>query len=272
MVPRYEAAAVAAALGLPAVEFLAAGAFGDTWRADGRAVKIICDDGYPPERVMREVAGLSRVDSPYVVKLLETGVVHLGGTDRPALTFEYISGGDLGHKVAAGIRPTSAEALELLRGLLTGLRDLHDADGTVHRDIKPENIALRHGNWNAPVILDLGLAKSVSEKTVTVYPGFLGTWPWASPEQHEGKPARKTSDLFSVGATVRYAITGEHPFFEAGRSYTIDEVLAAIEAGPKPLPSFVSPQVGTVLDRLVRFVQNERGSTSSNLKKLAGQS
>jgi|SRR5690606_22149666 len=269
--PRFEAEEVAGALGAADVEFLGSGAFGDTWRVGDRAIKIICDDTYPAERIEREVNGLSRVDSPHVVKLLATEVVSLGGMARPALTFEYVPGRDLEHKVSVGVRPSDAEAEGLLRGLLIGLRDLHNADGTLHRDIKPENIALRDGNWSAPVILDLGLAKATTEETRTVYPTMLGTWMWAAPEQLAFKPARKASDVFSVGVTVRYAITGEHPFIQDPRLYrTFDEVIAAIEAGPKPLPSWISAHMRMVLDRMVRPIQNERGSVASNLRALEG--
>ncbi|MEV5650505.1 serine/threonine-protein kinase [Nocardia sp. NPDC052254] len=267
--PRFQAEEVAPALGVATVEFLGGGAFGDTWRVGDRAVKIICDDKYPADRVAREVGGLSRVDSPHVVKLYDAGAVHLGGMNRPALTFEYVPGGDLDQKVSSEIRPSNEEAAALLRGLLTGLSDLHCAEGTVHRDIKPENIALRGGSWAEPVILDLGLAKAMTEETQTVYPAMLGTWLWASPEQLEHKPGRKQSDVFSVGVTVRYAITGEHPFIEDWRSITsLDEVTSAIAAGPKQLPDSVHASLKTVLDRMVQPIQNERGSAASNLRLL----
>ena len=165
--PRYDPTVVAAALGVSSVTFLGSGRFGDTWRAGDCAVKIICADGYPPERVAREISGLSRVSSPYVVRLLHAGSVALGGADRPALTFEYVEGGDLQKRLEVSDRPTPDQAIGLLRGLLTGVRDLHAADGTVHRDIKPPNVALRGGEWEAPVILDLGLAKSTTETTFT---------------------------------------------------------------------------------------------------------
>jgi serine/threonine-protein kinase len=51
-------------------------------------VKIICVDFYPPQRLSREVNGLSRVSSPHVVRLLGTRVVTLGCKQRPALEFE----------------------------------------------------------------------------------------------------------------------------------------------------------------------------------------
>lgn len=266
--PRYPGSEVAAALGTAQVTFLGGGAFGDTWRVDETAVKIICEDGYPPERVAREVSGLLRVDSPHVVKLLDTGAVDLGGSPRPTLTFEYIDGGDLESALTTGERPTAEQVDDLLVGLLRGLRDMHAADGTVHRDIKPQNIALRNGAWAKPVLLDLGLARSISEKTVTVYPGRLGTAPYMAPEQIRGERARKAADLFAVGVTVRLAASGTHPFYNETRSYTWDEALSAIEAGPTQLPVDLSEKTHTVLDRLVSYPEFERGSATSNLKRL----
>jgi hypothetical protein len=86
-VPRFPATEVGAALG-ESVEFLGRGAFGDTWRAASTAVKIICHDSYPEPRLRREVEGLSRVQSPFVVNLL-TFSLPLGGMSRPTLRFEY---------------------------------------------------------------------------------------------------------------------------------------------------------------------------------------
>lgn len=266
--PRYISTEVAAALEASSVEFLGAGAFGDTWRAGDTAVKIICEDGYPAERVAREVSGLQRVSSDYVVNLLSAGTVSLGGKDRPTLTFEYVAGGDLEQALAQGYLPESDEVDALLIGLLRGLRDMHTADGTVHRDIKPANVALRGGDWARPVILDLGLARSMTESTLTVYPGRLGTATYMAPEQIRGERARKAADLFAVGVTVLTVATGEHPFYSANQTYTWDEALAQITAGPKPMPATLSSQARTVLERLVHAEEFERGSASSNLRRM----
>lgn len=270
--PRYDAADVAAALGVPAVTFLGGGAFGDTWRVDDRAVKIICVDGYPPERVAREVAGLARVTSPNVVRLLEAGQVSLGGRPRPALSFEFVDGGDLQDRVDAGDLPTPEQAQGLLRGLLVGVRDLHAADGTVHRDIKPPNVALRDGAWEQPVLLDLGLARSATEPTVTLYPSLVGTTAYMAPEQLMQKRARKAADLFAVGVTVRALLCGRHPFYDQGVDYTYDQALRKIQAGPAPLPGGLPDPVVMVLDLLVKHPEHERGSATSNLRRLDGTS
>lgn len=270
--PRYAPDLVASALGADSVTFLGAGAFGDTWRVGDRAVKIICVDGYPPARVAREISGLSRVDSPHVVRLHEAASVVLNGTDRPALFFEYVEGGDLQHRIDASDRPSPDQTVALLRGLLTGVRDLHAADGTVHRDIKPPNVALRDGAWEAPVLLDLGLAKSTTETTMTIYPGLVGTPPFMSPEQLRGTRARKAADLFSVGVTVRTAYSGIHPFYEVGVDYTYDEALARIKAGPAPLPDGLPDNISSVLDLLVSYAEYERGSATSNLRRMGIES
>lgn len=266
--PRYDAATFAAALGVASVDFLGAGAFGDTWRVGDTAVKILCVDGYPQDRVDREVAGLRRVESPHVVKLLSTGTVHLGGSDRTTLTFEYVPGGDLLKPLDAGELPDSSEARGLLHGLLVGVRDMHAADGTIHRDIKPQNIARRGGAWADPVILDLGLAKAVTEPTVTLYPNRLGTAAYMSPEQLKGQRARKASDLFSIGVTVRHLITGEHPFYDLAATLTWDELVALTKNTPHPLPAGLEPQVVEVLDVLVSHAQHDRGSAASALRRL----
>jgi len=270
--PRYSAAEVAAALGVPAVAFLGSGSFGDTWRDDQRAIKIICVDGYPPERVAREVAGLTRVASPHVVRLLEAGEVSLGGRPRPTLSFEFVDGGDLQDRLDADDQPTPDQAEALLRGLLVGVRDLHAADGTVHRDIKPPNVALRGGAWDQPVLLDLGLARSATEPTMTLYPSLVGTTAFMAPEQLQQQRARKAADLFAVGVTVRALICGRHPFYDQGVDYTYDQALRQIQAGPTPLPDGLPDRLVTVVDLLVSYAQHERGSATSNLRRLGNSS
>ena len=145
---------------------------------------------------------------------------------------------------------------------------MHAADGTLHRDIKPPNVALRAGVWDQPVLLDLGLAKSATERTLTIYPSLVGTTAFMAPEQLQQQRARKASDLFAVGVTVRRLVCGRHPFFEDGVDYTYDEAIKKIEAGPAPLPGDLPDHVRTVLDLIVQYRQHDRGSATSNLRRL----
>ena len=264
--PRFPASEVAAALGGP-VTFLGAGSFGDTWRYGDAAVKIICADSYPAQRLSREVKGLSSVSSPYVVRLLATELVTLRGHQRPALVFEYIAGGDVAERISTFRWPSPEEGVELLHGLLTGVRDMHAA-GVVHRDIKPGNIVLRDGDWSKPVLLDLGLARGADEATITVYPTPVGTARYMAPEQLEGRRARKAADLFAVGVTVREVLAGRHPFYDDGASYTFADMAARIAKGPYPLPVGTPGTVADLLDRLTTVPEHQRGSASSSLRRL----
>jgi eukaryotic-like serine/threonine-protein kinase len=264
--PRFTETEVADALGGP-VSLLKSGSFGDTWRHLDTAVKIICDGSYPPERLQREVDGLSRVSSPYVVRLLDTRAVPLRGQQRPALVFEYIAGGDVADRIAAGQFSPVGEGVAFLRGLLTGVGHMH-AVQTVHRDIKPGNIALRDGDWSRPVLLDLGLARAAGEATITVYPAPVGTLAYMAPEQLEGRPARNAADLFAVGVTAREVLGGRHPFYDAGTPYTPAEMIARIIKGPYPLPASVPAPVVELLDRLTAERTGDRGSARSSLKRL----
>lgn len=263
---RFTEAEVAAALGGP-VTLLGSGSFGDTWRHGNTAVKIIWDAAYPPERLQREVDGLSRASSPYVVRLLQTRAVVLGGQQRPALVFEYIEGHDVAKRIAAAKLPSIVEAVAFLRGLLTGVEHMHEAK-TVHRDIKPGNIALRDDDWARPVLLDLGLARGAGEATITVYPSHVGTFAYMSPEQLAGQPARNAADLFAVGVTARELLGGQHPFYDAGTSPTPAEMIARIAKGPYPLPVDVPGPVAELLDRLTAERTADRGSARSSLRRL----
>ena len=267
--PRFTEDEVAVALGGP-VSRLGSGSYGDTWRHGNTAVKIICDRSYSQARLDREVAGLRRVSSPHVVRLLETRAVVLRGEQHQTLVFEYIAGGDIAGRLAAGERPTLAEAVAFLRGLLTGVRDMHDKQ-TVHRDIKPANVALRDGDWSRPVLLDLGLARGAGEATITVYPGPVGTFYYMAPEQLAGQPARNAADLFAVGVTAREVLGGRHPFYDPRTGYTPADMIERIIKGPYPLPAGVPAHVAELLDRLTAERQSDRGSARSSLKRLGAE-
>lgn len=265
--PRFDASIVAAALGVQDVQLLGTGAFGDTWKVGDEAVKIIAADNYRAERITREVEGLSRVNSAYVVRLLKTEEVDLGGKSRAALFFEYVEGGDVESRITNGRWPTDAELIAFTRALLQGVSDIHETR-TVHRDLKPANVALRCSNWDRPVILDLGLARGMEDSTITVYPGLLGTPAYMAPEQLRGDRARKAADLFAVGVIARQLAGQKHPFFPHGLPPYAHEAIQRIEEGPSPIEAVLSDEFKELLDRLVSPREHDRGSAESSLRRM----
>lgn len=258
---------VMTALGATDIQYLGTGGFGETWRVNDYAVKII--HRHSADRVDREVKGLGRVDHPNVVKLHAVETVSIGGADLLALRFDYVAGGDMQQALGRGEHLSVGGAPAFLEALLGGVRSLHTA-GVLHRDLKPGNIALRGGSWSEPVILDLGLARLVDLSSITTYPAVVGTLAFMAPEQILGRRVRKAADVFAAGLLTRMALTGEHPFLPPGVSVTdADQLLHRIEQGPAELPPGLPVGFAVLLDQMVSYVEHTRGSTTACLRALA---
>jgi serine/threonine protein kinase/Tfp pilus assembly protein PilF len=104
-------------------------------------------------------------------------------------------------------------ALEIVSQVAAGLTAIHKQH-LVHRDIKPSNIMLswEEGRLENAKIIDLGLAKGVTEDTLSITGSFIGTPTYASPEQFAGLGTDIRSDLYSLGITLWEMLSGSPPF------------------------------------------------------------
>jgi eukaryotic-like serine/threonine-protein kinase len=131
------------------------------------------------------------------------------------------------------------------------------AHGLIHRDLKPGNIMLTRSGTDAAElqvkIIDFGLAKAVAdaggEMDIT-HGGFVGTPNFASPEQFESGPVDVRSDIYSLGATLWFALTGKTPF--AGRN--IEEIRRAQKLAALPTEQLKAAHVPPFVRSLLKSV------------------
>ena len=192
---------------------LGAGGMGQVFlgRSPGRrlvAVKVIRaglteDPGFRA-RFAREVAAASRVSGVFTAPVVDadpTGPL-------PWLATAYVSGPSLAEAVHAhGPLPVDS-VLALAAGLAEGLVAVHAA-GVVHRDLKPSNVLLAA---DGPRVIDFGISRAVDATAMTQTGAVIGSPAFMSPEQFGGSAVGPASDVFSLGAVLAFAATGEGPF------------------------------------------------------------
>jgi TPR repeat protein len=166
------------------------------------------------QRFVREARAAARLRHPNIAS-----VFHLG-CDRGTWFYamEFIDGETAEAVVKRSGPLPERQALELTAQVAKAL-SAGEAHALVHRDIKPANIMLiRDGDEWVVKVIDFGLARSFAESktdedlaTVT-HGGFLGTPYFASPEQLEQHEVDLRSDVYSLGITLWYLLTGKTPF------------------------------------------------------------
>lgn len=174
------------------------------------AIKIIKKetmDNKDLELVRSEIDIMKLCRHKNVVRLLD----HFENSEFIYIVMEYLEGGDLGHFFKKNkFNFNENQGALVIRQILEGLEYLHKY-GVVHRDLKPDNIMLSKSNSLSEIkIMDFGLSKIMSplEKAAD---GF-GTLSFVAPEVLIRKPYNKEVDIWSVGITLYYMLTGLLPF------------------------------------------------------------
>jgi serine/threonine-protein kinase len=184
------------------------------------AIKVLplnrVEDSSYLERFRLEARAVARLDDPNIVRAYD--IDNEGKTHY--IVMEYVDGKDL-HQVVSQNGPIAYDAAaDYIAQVANGLQHAHEM-GMVHRDIKPANCLL---DRNQTVkLLDLGLAKLTeddqSSLTMANEENVLGTADYLAPEQalnsHE---ADSRSDIYSLGCTLYFLLTGRPPFPEGSIS------------------------------------------------------
>ncbi|MFK4147898.1 protein kinase [Streptomyces sp. NPDC004065] len=172
------------------------------------ALKVIrpdlAEDQEFRSRFAREVSAARRIRGGCTARLVAADL----DAERPWFATQYVPGPSLHDKVADEGALSAAEAAAIGAALSEGLVAVHEA-GVVHRDLKPSNILL---SPKGPRIIDFGIAWATGASTLTHVGTAVGSPGFLAPEQVRGAAVTPATDVFSLGATLAYASTGDSPF------------------------------------------------------------
>jgi Protein kinase domain len=206
-------------------------------------------------RIRREAEILSSLRHPGILSLLD---VEDDGTDLVLVMPRMI--GSLADRVVMAGPMSPGEVVRVGRVLLDALATAH-RQGIIHRDIKPANVLFDH--YGRPVLADFGMAVTrqftpglTTAGTVIGTPGFI------APEQAQGVAASPASDVFSLGATLGYALTGQGPF---GEGEPLALIARAARGNVTPLPRTVPPSLRRPLTAMLESRPERRPSAAAAL-------
>jgi serine/threonine protein kinase/tetratricopeptide (TPR) repeat protein len=246
---------------------IGAGGMGEIYRAwDTRlgrdvAIKVLpAAFAADPDRVRRleqEARAVAALNHPHVCQIydvrLEPDTTSASGPSY--LVLEFIDGSPLAGPLA------SAEAIRLALQMADALDAAHQK-GILHRDLKPANVLVtRDGRVK---VLDFGLAKVMtpdSDVTRTIDGTVLGTVPYMSPEQAQGRTLDARSDIFSLGAVLYEMLAGAPAF--SGPS-AADVLTAVLRDNPPPLAA--PPALERLVSRCLAKPPAQRFQTMAAVK------
>ena len=244
---------------------IGAGGMGEVYRArDARlgrdvAVKVLpthlTADPDLKARFEREARAISQLTHPHICTLYDVG--NEGGVEY--LVMELLEGQTLADRLARGPLPLD-QTFRFGAEIADALDRAHRA-GIVHRDLKPGNVMLTKSGVK---LLDFGLAKTArttaapaelsalptetAPPPLTARGTVMGTIPYMSPEQLEGKEADARSDIFAFGCVLYEMATGRRAFTGASQASLVSSIL---RDDPEPVSS-ITLATPPALDRVVK--------------------
>lgn len=240
------------------------------------AIKLMHDSAFggPLERARfeRETRVLAALHHPNIVAIHDAGS-HDG---RFFLVMDYIAGRPLDAFVAGSSRSVR-ETLELFVQICDAVNAAH-LGGIIHRDLKPANV--RVNDDDRPIVLDFGLAKftmadgagaeSAADAGMTLTGQFLGSLPWAAPEQADGSPTRidLRTDVYALGVTLYQLLTGKFPYRVTGDVRSVlDNIVRAEPVPPRSVCREIDDELETIILKCLSKERERRYQTAGELAR-----
>jgi predicted Ser/Thr protein kinase len=249
------------------------GGMGEVWLAWDEslrrnvALKILRTGAAPDpdtlKRFEREAQAAGKLRGPHVVRVFDFGASDDG---LYYIAMEYLPGMDLGTMVAEFGPLPVARAIDVVIQACFALEEAH-AVGIIHRDLKPHNLFMTRLDDDPDFVklLDFGVARLRDPAVITdrlTWTGIVvGTPSYLAPELWQGAPADERSDIYALGATLHFLVSGATP--SAGQP-----VNAAGRAGRSGRPHYAvePPELSSILKRCLAAAPEDRFRSARELR------
>ena len=202
------------------------------------------------QRFEREAQVAGTVGNDHILEILDLGALANG--DR-YMVMEYLDGETLTERIKARSRLQAADAVNIVKQMLTGLEAAHGA-GIVHRDLKPDNIFVlrsKAGVKDFVKIIDFGISKfteHASSTRMTRTGALMGTPHYMAPEQATGSTEiDRRTDIYAVGIILYEAVTGRVPF----QAETFNQLLFEIALARITPARQIVPELDAAIDSII---------------------
>jgi serine/threonine protein kinase/tetratricopeptide (TPR) repeat protein len=221
------------------------------------------------ERFEREAKAIAAIEHPNIVTIYSVEEVD----GLRFLTMGYVEGQTLDQVIpSTGMR--LEELLRIAKPLVEALIAAHGR-GIIHRDLKPANVMVTPAG--GVKVLDFGLAKlrpeaegeaaeEAATQALTQQGQIMGTVPYMSPEQVQGRTADHRSDIFSLGIILYEMATGSRPFQGDTSADTISAILRDTPDSVTDLRVEIPPQVSRLIGRCLEKEIQRRYQSAADLK------
>ncbi|MCA8983234.1 MAG: serine/threonine protein kinase [Planctomycetaceae bacterium] len=219
-------------------------------------------------RFQREARAVAALDHPNIVRAYDVDQQNEGGAEIHYLVMEFVQGTSVENLVKKNGPMNYVSAADIIRQAAEGLYHAHQA-GLVHRDIKPGNLLVNE--TGTVKLLDLGLArffKEDGEESLTIKHDekVLGTADYLAPEQAvDSHNVDQRGDIYSLGCTFYYALTGHPPFTDG----TLVQRLLAHQTRQPPSIKVDRPDIPdsllAIVEKMMAKRREERYQTAREL-------
>ena len=214
------------------------------------------------QKFHREAQAAAKLSHPNIVNIYDVGVM---GDDH-YIVMEYVPGSTLKDRIRQEGHLSVEDALRVAKDIASALAHAH-ANNLVHCDIKPHNILMMPDG--SAKVADFGIARAVTESTMTYTGNVVGSVHYFSPEQAKGTMITPRSDVYALGVVLYEMLTGQLPFTGETPVSIAMKHLQEQPRSVRQLDESIPPVVEAIVARAMQKDANMRPSSSELVQDIA---